>query len=102
VGIAHVRSIDTLRNDDSSGILESTRTSIKGVFGSRIPAHRIAYNHNQGFTHLILMSYYDNINNNDIDKNAVYMISYIAETNKYSNYLPIAQKIINSFELTDY
>ena len=48
----------------------------------------------QGQTHMSIVI----IKSKDSTNNAGYMISYIAEDSKHVIYLPIAQKIINSFE----
>lgn len=84
-------NINDLKNKNSDlKILESSPTTLCGML-----AHRLAYEV-QGRTHLNVMIIRSNESSND---NTVYMIVYVAETTKYPIYLPIAQKIINSFGL---
>lgn len=73
-------------------IIESVPTSLSGM-----SAHRLICD-NQGYTNQWLFMIKSNESSNDNNNNAVYEILYQAETTKFPIYLPIAQKMINSFE----
>jgi hypothetical protein len=73
-------------------IQESSQTILCDV-----PAQRIVYE-NQGKTYLWISLIRSNESSSN---NAAYMIWYVAEAAKYAIYLPIAQKMIDSFGFAD-
>ena len=86
-------NLDDLKNKNPNmKIQESSQTSL-----SDVPAQRIVYE-NKGKTYLWISL----IRSNEFSSNNIaYMIWYVAETAKYASYLPIAQKMINSFGFAD-
>jgi hypothetical protein len=90
-------NVNDLKNKNPDlKIIESTSTSLSGM-----PAHRLIYNkEGRTYLNLIIIKPNDSSNNNNTN-NAVYIIAYVAENTRYPIYLPIAQKIINSFEFID-
>ena len=68
-------------------VIESINTSLAGL----IPAHKLTYLDNQGY---MVMKIYG------ILSSKVYIVTFYTESSKFSSYLPIAQKMIDSFEIT--
>jgi hypothetical protein len=85
--------IDKLKiNNPDLKIQESVRTTL-----SNIPAHRLVYDIGR-LRHLALILKNLSKPTNQGNNNIFFIIIYLAEINKYSIFLPTAQKIINSFE----
>ena len=86
-------NIDKLKiNNPDLKIQESVPTTL-----SNMPAHRLVYDIGRRRHHVLILKNLNkavNQGNNDI----FFMVLYLAEINKYTIFLPIAQKIINSFE----
>ena len=86
-------NINTLRNNTPDlKILESIPTTLADM-----PAYKFVYD-THGYTYHNLVLNNLNDSSKDNKNNIYYMILYMAETNKYSIFLPIAQEIINSFK----
>jgi hypothetical protein len=59
---------------------------------SAIPAYELVASRTQeGLTFMQIFA---------IKENKVYSISYLSEMSRYSTYLPVVEKMINSFEVT--
>jgi hypothetical protein len=67
---------------------------------SNMPAHRLVYDIGRRRHNALTLK---NLNKpaNQGNNNIFFIIIYLAEINKYAIFLPIAQKIINSFEFID-
>lgn len=86
-------NINDLKNKNPDfKIQESSQTRL-----CNMPAHRIVYDI-QGKRYLWISIIKPNETS---DNNTAYMIWYVAEIAKYTIYLPIALKMINSFGFTD-
>jgi len=68
-------------------VIESINTSLARL----IPAQKLTYLDNQGY---MVMKVYG------ILSDKVYIVTFFTESPKFSSYLPIAQKMIDSIEIT--
>ena len=72
--------------------LEFTRLSPTNLTSSAIPAYELVASRTQeGLTFMQIFA---------IKEDKVYSISYLSEMSRYSTYLPVVEKMINSFEVT--
>ena len=72
--------------------VEFTRLSPTNITRSAIPAYELVASRTQeGLTFMQIFA---------IKENKVYSISYLSEMSRYSTYLPVVEKMINSFEVT--
>ncbi len=72
--------------------LEFTRLSPTNMTSSAIPAYELVASRTQeGLTFMQIFA---------IKENKVYSISYLSEMSRYSTYLPVVEKMVNSFEVT--
>ena len=85
---------DSREKNPNLKILQSTLTWLSGP---DIAAHKFAYS-NQGLTHLYLETMKPTI---DGSNNTVYVISYVAQNNRYPIYLPLVEKMIDSFRILE-
>jgi len=72
-----------------SNILDSSAVTLAGI-----PGHRVVYTGKQGQYDLKWMQVWT------MQNNKAYVISYTAETGKYSTFLGTVQEMIDSFEIT--
>jgi hypothetical protein len=78
-------------NNPGLKILESVRTAL-----ANMPAHRLVYDIGNSRYHIFILKN-PNERSNQGNNSIFFMILYLAEINKYAIFLPIAQKMINSF-----
>ena len=71
-----------------ASVLESNTTTLKG--NNNFPAHKIVYINNEGQKIMQVWT---------IKGDKAYHITYAANETRYNDYLPLAQKIIDSFEI---
>ena len=72
--------------------LEFTRLSSTNLTSSAIPAYELVASHTQeGLNMMQIFA---------IEDDKVYSISYLSEMSRYYTYLPVVEKMINSFEVT--
>ena len=64
-----------------------------------MPALKYVYR-SQGLTYLCVVTIKQG-NNNNSNSNTVYMMLYMANTSRYPIYLPVAQKMIDSFRIIE-
>jgi hypothetical protein len=86
---------DLKRNNPGMKFLESVPTTL-----ANMPAHRLVYDIGRSRYHMIILRN-PNKSSNQANNNIFFMIIYVAEINKYAIFLPIATRIINSFDFTD-
>jgi hypothetical protein len=87
----HTNIDDLKRNNPGIKFVESVQTTL-----ANMPAHRLVYDIGRSRYHMIILKN-QNKPTNQGNNNIFFMILYMAEINKYAVFLPIAQKIINSF-----
>jgi len=84
-------TVEKMKMRPSFSLIEDIETTLAGI-----PAHKIVYteiepNFNIEVQSIMLWTLKDNTG---------YLIGFVTEPDKYSAYLPIAQKVIDSFEFT--
>jgi PsbP-like protein len=81
--------INAIRREQES-VVESTTTTLSASSNNNTLAHKVVYVNSQGQEVMQVWT---------IKENEAYHITYAADVARYPDYLPLAQKIIDSFEI---